>query len=82
MTQQLPHPSQVIRTAIQVLGKAGLDEGEACQLVVDICDAFMRRTAHDDNSVALNWVYQVQSLARTRIGRQAEQATTGAPAPR
>ena len=77
-----PAPSHVVRVAIAVLGKAGLGEGEACQLVIDICDAFMRRTAHDDNSAALNWVYQVQSLARVRIGRQAEQAMTAAPAPR
>ncbi len=73
MTQQLPAPAAVVRTAITVLGKAGLDENEACQLVIDICDTFMRRTAHDDNSAALNWTYQISAHAKTCIARLHEE---------
>lgn len=70
MTSNLPPPPhKVLNAAVAALARLGWTEADACQLVIDVSDSVMRRQPAVDDGQSMDWVYQVQAQAKTRLAR-------------
>lgn len=64
----MPSPARAAAKGITVCKRAGLTEGEACAMIVAVCDAVIRHPLARPG-LDWTWVYQVQAAARTRLAR-------------